>query len=102
MPSPIPPKLADRPTRGRANLRRLRGTTDAVIADTAPPELRDLDPRAMADAVRVLPLDKRPRTLRLDAHVVAWFRAHGPRSETRMQLTLRAYMKRIARARSID
>ena len=102
MPIAIPPKLAEQPTRGRANLKRLRRTSDAVIAESSPSELRDLGSAAWIGALRVPPVERRPLTLRLDAHVVAWFRAHGPRAETRMQLTLRAYMKRIARARMID
>ncbi len=102
MPIAIPPKLAEQPSRGRANLKRLRRTADAVIAESSPPELHNLSPAVWIGAERVPPIERRPLTLRLDAHVVAWFRAHGPRAETRMQLTLRAYMKRITRPRLID
>ncbi len=95
-----PAHLPERPVRGRANLPRLRRLANDAIAASSPPELADLPADTWQAAELVPPVLKSPRALRLDAHVLAWFRAHGPRTESRMRATMRAFMKRNWRRES--
>ena len=81
------------PTVGRADLARLRRMTDAEIERTSPPELKDL-PNDFWDSAELVPaVVKEPISLRVDTDVLAWFRAQGPRYQSRMNAVLRAYMK---------
>ena len=81
------------PTIGRADLARLRRMTDAEIERTSPPELRNL-PKDFWDAAELVPaVVKEPISLRVDADVLTWFRAQGPRYQSRMNAVLRAYMR---------
>ena len=82
------------PSRGRANLASLRRTTEAHIAHTSPPELRDLPPDFWDDAV-VVAVPKRAISLRVDADVLEWFRETGPRYQTRMNAVLRTYVSKM-------
>jgi len=41
------------------------------------------------------PVPKRAISLRVDADVLGWFRAGGPRYQTRMNAVLRSYMERM-------
>lgn len=84
------------PSRGRADLARLRRTTDAEIARTAPDELRDLPANFWKEAVPVLPSAKVPISLRVDADVLEFFRSSGPRYQSRMNAVLRSYMERAS------
>ena len=59
-----------------------------------PPELKDLPPDFWDDAV-VKPAPKRAISLRVDQDVLDWFRAGGPRYQTRMNAVLRSYMSRM-------
>ena len=86
----------ERPSRGRADLARLRGVTEAEIQRTAPPELAELPADFWHSAVPVAPGAKTPISLRVDNDVLAWFRETGPRYQSRMNAVLRSYMKHVA------
>ncbi len=85
------------PGGGRADLARLRRVSDAEIARTAPPELANLPADFWVGAEVVEPVAKEPISLRVDVDVLAWFRAQGPRYQSRMNAVLRAYMQAKAR-----
>ena len=91
-----PAVVAERPSRGRADLARLRRTSDAEIARTAPPELPEFPAEFWDGAVPVVPGAKTPISLRVDNDVLAWFRETGPRYQSRMNAVLRSYMEHIA------
>jgi uncharacterized protein (DUF4415 family) len=99
MPIAPPARLPDRPVRGRANLPRLRRTIgdDETIRTNGPDELADLPADTWHAARPTPPVLANPCTLRLEPHVLAWFHLHGPRTESRLQASLRAYMKRMGR-----
>ncbi len=80
------------PGGGRADVARLRRLSDAEIARTAPPELADLPDDFWDRADVVMPVGKAPISLRVDVDVLAWFRAQGPRYQSRMNAVLRAFM----------
>ena len=82
------------PSRGRADIERLRTASEARIAATSPPELQDLPLDFWDDAV-VTPAPKQAISLRIDRDVLDWFRAAGPRYQTRMNAVLRSYMSRM-------
>ncbi len=85
-------KRLDRPSRGRANMARLRVMTEAEIERTSPPELADLPEDFWDDATLVMPVSKQAISLRVDEDVLDWFRSLGPRYQTRMNAVLRSYM----------
>jgi uncharacterized protein (DUF4415 family) len=80
-------------------LARLRRQTDADIERTAPPELARLPSDFWADATVVVPVPKRAISLRVDADVLDWFRASGPRYQSRMNAVLRTYVAHMLRRR---
>jgi uncharacterized protein (DUF4415 family) len=80
------------PARGRADLAKLKGLSERAITRTSPPELADLPASFWDSAVLVDPIPKEPISLRVDSDVLAWFRKHGPRYQSRMNAVLRAYM----------
>ena len=84
-----------RPSRGRADLSRLRRVTDAEIRRTSPPELSDLPADFWNEAEVVVPTPKRAVSIRLDEDVLDWFRQSGPRYQTRMNAVLRMYVNRM-------
>jgi uncharacterized protein (DUF4415 family) len=84
-----------RPSRGRADLSRLRRVTDAEIRRTSPPELADLPADFWDEAEVVASTPKRAVSIRLDEDVLDWFRRSGPRYQTRMNAVLRIYVKRM-------
>lgn len=84
-------------TQGRADLPRLRRQTEKEIRRTSPPELRDLPEDFWNGAVLVVPVPKQAISLRVDEDVLAWYRAAGPRYQTRMNAVLRSYMERVRR-----
>jgi len=92
----------DTPSRGRANLRRLRGITEAEIADTSPPELADLPGDFWDDAEVVVPPPKEAISLRVDGDVLKWFRDQGPRYQTHMNAALRSYMNAVRRRNPVS
>jgi uncharacterized protein (DUF4415 family) len=83
-----------RPSRGRADLTRLRALTESEIRRTAPPELADLPEGFWDDGELVTPASKRAISLRVDEDVLDWFKETGPRYQTRMNAVLRSYMAR--------
>ena len=86
----------DQPSRGRADLDRLRNASEEEIARTSPPELSDL-PADFWDEAVVVPAPKRAISLRVDQDVLDWFRNGGPRYQTRMNAVLRAYVSTMRR-----
>ena len=81
------------PSVGRADLARLRRLTDAEIERTSPPDLKKL-PKDFWEAAELVPaVVKEPISLRVDTDVLLWFRAQGPRYQSRMNAVLRAYMR---------
>ena len=86
------PSSRAEPQRGRADLARLRRATDKAIAASSPPELADLPADFWEDAELVLPR-KEAISLRVDEDVLQWFRAQGPRYQSRMNAVLRRYMQ---------
>ncbi|MEK6629283.1 MAG: BrnA antitoxin family protein [Acidobacteriota bacterium] len=88
------PSEPKRPTRGRADLERLRRMTEADIRRTAPPELADLPADFWDDGELVVPAPKQAISLRVDREVLDWFKQTGPRYQTRMNGVLRSYMAR--------
>ena len=83
-----------RPSRGRVDVERLQAVSEAQIAATSPPELKNLPPDFWNDAA-VVPAPKQAISLRVDQDVLEWFRAGGPRYQTRMNAVLRAYVARM-------
>ena len=83
-----------RPTRGRADLGRLRRMTEADIRRTAPPELADLPRDFWDEGELIVPVAKQAISLRVDEDVLDWFKQTGPRYQTRMNAILRSYMAR--------
>lgn len=80
------------PRRGRADLRRLRRVSDAEIHRTSPGELKGLPDDFWESARLVEPVTKRPISLRIDTDVLQWFKAQGPRDQSRMNAVLRSFM----------
>src|SRR5262245_59087382 len=85
-------RAADQPSRGKADLARLRAMTEAQIEASAPAELADLPRDFWKYAELVLPVSKQAISLRVDEDVLDWFRRLGPRYQTRMNAVLRSYM----------
>lgn len=81
-----------RPSRGRANLARLRRVSEATIQRTSPRDLRGLPDDFWASAQVVQPVAKQPISLRVDADVLDWFKAQGPRYQSRINAVLRSFM----------
>jgi len=71
--------------------------TDAEIERTSPPELANLPWDFWTEAELVPPVLKEPISLRVDTDVLEWFRARGPRYQSRMNAVLRAYMRAAER-----
>ena len=88
-----------RPSRGRADLARLRRMSDSEILRTSPPELADLPDDFWSEATVVEPVAKRAISLRVDEDVLAWFKAIGPRYQSRMNAVLRSYVTHARRTR---
>ena len=88
-------KKTEKPRRGRAKLAQLRKTTERSIRSSSPPELADLPADFFATASMVHPTAKRPISLRVDEDVLKWFKAQGPRYQSRMNAVLRAYMAAV-------
>jgi len=89
---PSTPRSRKSQTRGRADLVRLRRMSELEIARTSPSELADLPDDFWSDAVVVEPVAKRAISLRVDEDVLAWFKASGPRYQSRINAVLRSYM----------
>lgn len=76
----------------RADLKRMRSMSEEEIMRTSPPELANLPEDFFKSAVWVDPPPKSAISLRVDIDVLDWFRAAGPRYQSRMNAVLRAYM----------
>lgn len=87
----------ERPSRGRADLPRLRRETEQEIGATTPAELADLPEGFWDDAEVVVPEPKEPISIRVDRDVLTWFRRTGPGYQTRMNAVLRSYMEAMMR-----
>ena len=87
-----PSRKSEKPRRGRANLVRLRKATERSIQRTSPRDLADLPADFFEAAALVHPTQKQPISLRVDEDVLKWFKAQGPRYQSRMNAVLRAYM----------
>jgi uncharacterized protein (DUF4415 family) len=72
---------------------------EAAIASD--PDWKDIPADWYKDAVLVTPSPKQLLSLRLDADLVAWFRAQGPGYQTRMNAVLRAYMAAAAKNKTL-
>lgn len=95
MPKPSPRSARPKPktpSRGRADLARLRRMTEAEIERTSPPELRDIPEDFWKEARVVVPVTKQAISIRLDQDVIAWFRASGPRYQSRINAVLKSYI----------
>jgi uncharacterized protein (DUF4415 family) len=69
--------------------------SEQEISTTSPPELADLPEDFWDGAEVVSPQPKEAISLRVDRDVLAWFRAAGPRYQSRMNAVLRSYMSAI-------
>jgi uncharacterized protein (DUF4415 family) len=94
-----PSRRVEAPQGGRADLSRLQRMTEREIERTSPPELADLPDDFWTEADVVAPL-KQAVSLRVDQDVLEWFRAQGPRYQTRMNAVLRSYVSQAKRTRS--
>lgn len=84
----------ERPTRGRADLARLRGMSEPDIRRVAPTDLADLPEDFWDGGELVTPVSKKAISLRVDKDVLDWFKETGPRYQTRINAVLRAYVAR--------
>jgi uncharacterized protein (DUF4415 family) len=90
-----PSRKSEKARRGLADFARLRKATERAIQRTSPPELADLPPDFFSEASIVHPRPKQPISLRVDEDVLKWFKAQGPRYQSRMNAVLRAYMAAV-------
>jgi len=94
-----PSRRVEAPQAGRADLGRLQRMTERAIERTSPAELADLPDDFWSKADVVIPV-KQAVSLRVDQDVLEWFRAQGPRYQTRMNAVLRSYVSQAKRAKS--
>ncbi len=66
--------------------------TDEEITRTAPADLPVLPDEVWAGAEVQFPVPKKAISLRVDEDVLAWFKAGGPKYQSRMNAVLRSYM----------
>ena len=85
----------ERPRRGQADLARLRRVSEREITATSPAELADLAADFWTDAELVLPGPKEAISLRVDQDILEWFRAQGPRYQSRINAVLRTYVQHV-------
>lgn len=83
------------PSKGRADLARIRRVTDAEIQRTSPTELRDLPDMLWQGARVVTPVAKQAISIRLDEDVLEFFRATGPRYQSQINAVLRSYVEHV-------
>jgi uncharacterized protein (DUF4415 family) len=89
----------EQPVRGRADLAKLRRVSEREIRRTSPLELADLPDDFWNEATVVNPVAKQPISLRIDGDVLAWFKAQGPRYQSRINAVLRSYVAAMHRQR---
>lgn len=83
----------------RTDWDRLDRMTEAELeaAIATDPDWKDIPKDWYKNAIPVPPAPKQLLSLRLDADIIAWFRAQGPGYQTRMNAVLRTYMAAITR-----
>jgi len=74
----------------------LRRVPDAEIGRTSPAELRTIPDNFWQEARVVTPVAKQAISIRLDTDVIDWFRATGPKYQTRINAVLRSYVDQVA------
>lgn len=91
------PKVSKKqtPTRGKADLERLRRMTDEEIEANADEDLPIFPDSFWKNARVVAPVGKRAISLRIDVDVINWFRATGPRYQSRINAVLRQYVTAV-------
>lgn len=67
--------------------------TEEDIRATSPPDLADLPADFWTAAAVMEPVAKQPISLRVDTDVLEWFKAQGPRYQSRINAVLRSYME---------
>jgi uncharacterized protein (DUF4415 family) len=89
---------ATRSAKGKTDWVKLKAMPDAAIRFTKDAPRTSPEDWANAVAHRGLPLPARKEqiALRVDADVLAWFRAQGSGWQTRMNEVLKAYWKAVA------
>ena len=95
---PKPSKPATRktsPSKGRADLARLRRMTDAEIERTSPRDLQNLPESMWHEARVVTPVEKQAISIRLDRDILDFFRASGPRYQSQINAVLRSYVEHV-------
>lgn len=89
-----------RNAKGKTDWAKLKAMPDSAIRFTK--DAPRTSPEDWADAVAhrglPLPVRKEQIALRVDAEVLAWFRAQGSGWQTRMNEVLKAYWKAMAKA----
>ena len=80
---------------GRIDRARVERMSEREVMRTSPPELANLPADFWDGAQVVAPVIKQAISLRLDPDVLAWFRAQGPRYQSRMNAVLRTYMTQM-------
>lgn len=91
-------KAVRRVSGGRVDVERLMRMTDEEIERTSPPELKNLPDNFWDEYEVVYPIPKRAISLRVDTDVLEWFKANGPRYQSRMNAVLRSYVERMSTA----
>jgi uncharacterized protein (DUF4415 family) len=79
----------------RTDWARVDALTDADIARAVagdPDAAPLLTPAQLRRALWVIPVGKQAISMRLDEDILRWFKAQGPRYQTRINAVLRAYM----------
>ena len=96
-----PDARATRSAKGKTDWAKLKAMPDKAIRFTKDAPRTSPEDWANAVAHRGLPLPVRKEqiALRVDADVLAWFRAQGSGWQTRMNEVLKAYWKAMAKAR---
>jgi uncharacterized protein (DUF4415 family) len=84
----------DKAKGGRTDWARVDATTEAELEqmDRDDPELQGFEDIDWSKAEWVLPEPKAAISIRLDADVLAFFKAGGPGYQSRINAVLRAYM----------
>ncbi len=101
MPKPLKPSARKKtPTKGRADVSRLRHVTEAEIDRSSPPELRDVPDALWEKARVVIPVEKQAISIRVDRDILEFFRATGPRYQSQINAVLRSYVDHVKGAAS--
>jgi uncharacterized protein (DUF4415 family) len=81
--------------KSRTDLTRVRSKTEAELESDieSDREFRDETRDWVEAAEAIMPIPKKLLSLRIDADVVAWFKARGPGYQTRINAVLRAFVE---------